>query len=460
MPYLKGKSVSVMPIQPGGSARSASCTSFRSALVFLSGLILSAAAAALDDTEIAIRDAVAAGNADALALLEKAVNINSGTMNVEGVRAAGAVFEEAFAAAGFRTRWVDGDAFGRGGHLVAEHGSKGPRVLLIGHIDTVFPAESDFQRFRRVDEHHAAGPGITDMKGGNVIILYAAKALAAAGILDDLQLRVVLTGDEENRGEPMRLANAALIEAGDWADIALGFEDGDSDPGTAVTARRSSSSWRLEVTGKPAHSSQIFREDIGFGAALELSRILDGWRRELSAMPKLTFNPGLVMAGTTIDHDSANTRGEVFGKGNVIAQTAVATGGMRALSPEQIDDAEAVMKEILADSLAQTGATLTIEHGYPPMAPSKGNDALLEAYSEISQELGYGRVSAVDPRRAGAADISFVAGRVAAALDGLGLMGEGGHTVDEVADLRTLPQNTERAALLLYRIARGSLELP
>lgn len=421
------------------------------------GLSLAPVALALDETEQALRAAVQAGQAEALALLETAVNINSGTMNVEGVTAVGEVFREAFSDAGFRTRWVDGAAFGRGGHLLAEYGSRGPRILLIGHLDTVFAKDSPLQTFQRIDEFHAAGPGVTDMKGGNVVMLQAARALASVGVLDELQLRVILTGDEESRGEPLALANEVLIEAGDWADIALGFEDGDGDPTTAVTARRSSSGWSLKVRGKPAHSSQIFREDIGFGAALEAARILDGWRQALSAIPNLTFNPGLVMAGTSIEHDPENTRGEAFGKGNVIAQTAVATGGLRAISPAQITRAETLMREIVAQNLAHTSAEVSFEHGYPPMAPAPGNDALLAAFTGISEELGYGPVTAVDPRRAGAADISFVASRVRAAMDGLGLMGEGGHTVDEVADLRTLPMQTERVALLLYRIARGEL---
>jgi glutamate carboxypeptidase len=423
-------------------------------VVLLLPTLLAGNVAALDATEARIVAAIEAGQADAIALLEETVNINSGTMNVAGVRAVGAVFAREFSAAGFTTRWVDGTPFGRGGHLVAERGSHGPRVLLIGHLDTVFASDSEFQRFERVDKRYVSGPGVSDMKGGNVVMLQAVRALAAAGV-DGLQLRVVLTGDEEARGEPLALSNEALLEAGRWADYALGFEDGDSDPRTAVTARRSSSRWRLTVTGRAAHSSQIFREDIGFGAALELARILDGWRRELSVIPNLTFNPGLVMAGTDIEHDVANTRGDVFGKGNVIARSAVATGGLRAISPQQIEDAERIMRRIVSDSLGQTSAAVSFEHGYPPMAPSAGNDRLLAEYTAISEELGYGPVVAVDPRRAGAADISFVAGLVEGALDGLGLMGSGGHTVDERADLATLPQQSARAALLLHRMARG-----
>lgn len=409
--------------------------------------------AALDDSERRIVAAVEAGNDSALALLEEVVNINSGTMNARGVAAVGAVFQREFAAAGFSTQWIDGAAFGRGGHLVAERGTQGLKVLLIGHLDTVFAKDSPFQRFERLDAERAAGPGITDMKGGNIVMLQAVRALAAAGASADMQLRVVLTGDEEERGEPLTVSNEVLLAAGRWADIALGFEDGDSNPHTAVTARRSSSRWRLQVSGKPAHSSQIFREDIGYGAGLELSRILDGWRRALAPIPNLTFNPGLMMAGTDIEHDAANTRGTVFGKGNVIAQHAVATGGLRAISAEQIAEAETLMRDIAGKHLGQTSAVLEFEHGYPPMSPSAGNDRLLTVYSQLSDELGYGPVTAVDPRKAGAADISFVAGLVDGAMDGLGLMGSGGHTVDEIADLRTLPQQTARAALLLYRLS-------
>jgi glutamate carboxypeptidase len=363
---------------------SAGLTRYASSVLLVLSALCGAVAQALDATEARIVAAVEDGNGAALTLLEEVVNINSGTMNAAGVTAVGEVFAREFARSGFATRWVEGAAFGRGGHLVAEHGTRGPKVLLIGHLDTVFAADSPFQRFERVDEHHAAGPGITDMKGGDVIILQAARALDAAGVLDDLQLRVVLTGDEESRGEPMELANAALLEAGRWADYAIGFEDGDSNPATAVTARRSSSRWTLTVTGRPAHSSQIFRPDIGYGAALEMARILDGWRTALSEIPNLTFNPGLVMAGTDLEHEAARTRGSVFGKGNVIARGAIATGGLRAISPAQIEQAERLMRDIAGASLAQTAATLTLEHGYPPMAPAPGNDRLLALYSAPS----------------------------------------------------------------------------
>lgn len=415
------------------------------------------AATAHGDDEVSFRDKLDAFLADHLAeaesLVERTVNINSGTMNFAGVRAVADLLEPEFAALGFDTDWIDGAAFDRAGHLVASRAGGEPRVLLIGHLDTVFELASPFQRYERIGPDRARGPGAIDMKGGNVVMLYALRALAETGVLDALSFRVVITGDEERRGKPLDVATRALTEAAAWADIALGFEDGDGDPTTAVTARRGASGWSLSVSGRPAHSSQVFREEIGYGAIYELARILDRFRTALADQPNLTFNPGLVVGGTEAEIDISSARGEAFGKNNVIAERARAEGDLRAVSREQLAMARQTMREIVADSLPQTQATISFEDGYPPMAPTPGNRRLLEMYDQASRDLGYGPVTAVDPRRAGAADISFAAQHVEMALDGIGLMGKGGHTVEETADLATLPMQIKRAALLLYRLA-------
>ena len=105
-------------------------------------------------------------------------------------------------------------------------------------------------------------------------------------------------------------------------------------------------------------------------------------------------------------------------------------------------------------SLARTKAQIVFDEGYPPLAPTEGNRALLAMYDQASRDVGAGPVTAVDPDRAGAADVSFVAGRVPMILDGIGQMGDGGHTVNETADLTTLPSQTKRAALVLYRLTK------
>lgn len=411
-------------------------------------------AAELDEVERRMARVIADGQPRDLALLAETVDINSGTMNFDGVRRVGDRFAVEFRELGFAVRWIDGTPFGRAGHLVAERGDRGPKVLLIGHLDTVFEPDSPFQRWERIAPTAARGPGVTDMKGGNVVMLAALRALAAVGVLDELRIAVVLTGDEERSGRPLDLARQALREAADGAAYAIGFEDGDSDPETAVIARRGSSSWRLEVSAVTAHSSQIFQPEVGHGAIYEVARVLEGFRRSLAPLTDLTFNPGLVVGGTDVDFDAAGATGRAYGKNNVIAAGAVVTGDLRATSPAQLEEAKALMRSVVDEPLAGATSTLEISDGYPPMAPSDGNRELLAMFDAASRDLGYGPVAAVDPRNAGAADVSFVAPLVPRVLDGVGLMGRGGHTEDEVADLATLPMQASRVAVLLYRIAR------
>jgi glutamate carboxypeptidase len=421
------------------------------AAVLVSLLAGAACGASLSEVEARLAEEIDRRQPQALALLERAVNINSGSLNFAGVREVGELFDNALADIGLETRWVDGAAFDRSGHLVAEHGTSGPHILLIGHLDTVFEPDSPFQRFERRGTR-ARGPGVIDMKGGNVVIVEALAALKAVGVLDELQITVVMTGDEESSGRPLSLARQALLDAARAADVALGFEDGDGDPATAVIARRGYTGWHLEVSATPAHSSLIFRDDVGAGAVFEAARILDGFRSELAAEQYLTFNPGVMLAGTRVDYDAANSTGDAFGKANVVAEHAVVSGDLRTLSADQLASAKARMTKIVAQHLAGTEATMTFTDGYPPLAPTDGNRRLLALYDRASRDLGFGPVDAVDPAAAGAADISFTADHVDMALDGLGLMGSDGHTVEETADLTTLPSQAKRAAVLMYRL--------
>jgi glutamate carboxypeptidase len=386
--------------------------------------------------------------------LEQVVNMNSGTLNLPGVKAVGNVFLKQFEELGFDTEWVDGSDFERAGHVVAKYGTKGPKILMIGHLDTVFTKDDPFQSFTPLDNNMVAGPGITDMKGGNVIIVSVLRALKELNLLDNMSVTVVMTGDEESSGKPLSASKKALIDAAKWADIALGFEDGDSNIKTAVIARRGSVNWTLDVKGRPAHSSQIFSDDIGYGAIFETARILNSFREQLAGYGNLTFNPGVLLAGTTIDYDGKNTVGEAFGKRNVVAQTATVTGGIRAQTPEELEHAKKVMHKIVNENLLHTSATLVIGDGYPPMAPRQENYDLLAIYSDVSESLGYGKVEAVNPRNAGAADISFTANYVDMAMDGLGLMGSGGHTKDEMADMTSFAKNMHKAAILMYRLSQ------
>jgi len=424
----------------------------------ISPSLLAQPAAALSVDERAVVRYVDADNARALALLQRIVDINSGTMNFAGVRRVADVLRAELDSLGFTTRWVDGAPFKRSGHLVAEHPGPGAKLLLIGHLDTVFEPSSPFQRFERLDDSTARGPGVIDMKGGDVIIVAALRALKQAGVLPKMNVTIVYHGDEEDAGAPLTEARRTLLEAARGASAAIGFEDGPGDPHLAVISRRGDESWTLRTTGTPAHSSQIFQKEVGAGAVYEATRVLSEFYKQLSGERYLTFNPGLALGGTAVKLDSTAVAGSAEGKSNVVAAQMTVVGDLRTISPEQLARAKQTMQAIAAAHLPNTTAELTFDPGYPPMAPTAGNRRLLALYDRVSRDLGLWPVTAVDPSKAGAADVSFVADIVPMKIDGVGLSGRDDHTTKETADLRMLPVQTKRAALLIYRLSTKPAE--
>lgn len=428
--------------------------SLTSALLLLSSTASWGQGLQLSENEQTMVSWIDAHQNEAISLLEKTVNIGSGTMNHAGVRAVGDVMAAELDALGLDTRWIEMPAeMNRAGHLFANKKGTGKRFLLIGHLDTVFEADDEFQAFTRKG-NIATGPGIADMKDGNAVIVYALKALQHIGALDGIPIVVAYTGDEEKSGRPLSISRKDLIEAGKWADIALGFEGAITTEGSdwATIARRSSSSWMLEVTGKQAHSSSIFSTQTGAGAINETARILNGFYSDVRGDYGLTFNAGTIQAGTSVTYDPGQNRGKTFGKTNVVPNTSVVHGGIRALSPEQLARAKAKMQMIVAENLPKTSASISFSDSYPPMAPSAGNRKLADALSEVNQALGRGSMKIWDPLRRGAADISFVA-PYTDALAGMGALGKGGHTPNESLELDSMALAIKRAAILIYRLS-------
>ncbi len=391
-------------------------------------------------------------NAEAIAFLEKVVNINSGTLNPKGVKEVGMVFQEAFNDLNFKTRWVEMPSeMNRAGHLFAETtGEKGKKLLLIGHLDTVFEEDSPFQKFEKINDSIAHAPGGNDMKGGDVIILFALKALHDNGHLKDAQIIAAFTGDEESTGNPLSISRKDLIEAAKKSDIALGFETATGYNNVTI-ARRGSSGWELEVTGKRAHSSGIFSENTGAGAIFEMSRILNAFYTEVKGEEYLTFNPGVLVGGTFAEIDDMTSKGKAFGKTNVVAQKAIVKGGLRFISEEQKENTRNKMRKIVSNNLPQTSAEIKFTDSYPAMASTNGNQELLDIFSKVSEALEQGKVEGYDPGKRGAADVSFIASYVDA-LDGLGTMGSNAHTPQETVNLNSVENLTKRAAILIYRL--------
>lgn len=416
---------------------------------------LPASAESLSAEEQRMSDWIDAHADDAVALLKETVDIPSGSLNVAGVRKVGDVMKRELQAVGLETEWVDMPAaMNRGGHLFGRKDGEGKKFLLIGHLDTVFEEEDGNRPFER-DGDIARGHGVYDMKTGNVIIVYALRALQQIGALADIPITVAYTGDEEKSGRPLSISRKEFIEAGQWADIALGFEEAMyfDDTDWATVARRSSSRWILTVEGKQSHSSNIFNKETGAGAIFEAARILNAFYDEVRGQEHLTFNAGTIQGGTEVEYDSGKNRGSTFGKTNVVPRKVVVHGGMRTISTEQLEWARASMQGIVADNHPHTSATITFADSYPPMSPTEGNLALQRELSAINVALGRQPMPALDPSRRGAADISYVA-PYTDALAGLGGIGGGGHTPDEFVYLSSLPLAIKRAAILIYRVSQ------
>lgn len=411
--------------------------------------------AALSAAERKMVATVDAEQEQSIALLERLVNVNSGTMNLAGVERVGGMMRAELEQLGFKVEWIPMGAVGRAGHIVATRkgDDKGKRLLLIGHLDTVFEQHSPFQTFQRKGDK-AEGPGVGDDKGGMVVMLAALRAMKAAGTLANANIEIVLTGDEERSGDPVNLSRADLIAAGKRADVALDFEglvrDNGRDMGSI--ARRSSNSWTVTATGKTGHSSLIFDTAHGDGAVNELARIIVAFRKELPE-PNLTFNVGLIAGGAAAEIDPDGARATASGKTNIIPAIAIAKGDFRTLSDDQTGRVRQKMEVIVAAHAPGTGATIMFEEGYPPMAPTAGNRAILATLNGVNRDLRLPDMPELDPLKRGAGDISFVAKDVDG-LAGLGPFSQGDHAPGETVDLPSIATQAKRAAILMTRLAR------
>ncbi|MBT4318153.1 MAG: M20/M25/M40 family metallo-hydrolase [Candidatus Marinimicrobia bacterium] len=408
----------------------------------------------LNKNEKEIQKFVEKNTNEAIDLLEKIVNINSGSLNIKGNQKVGKILQKDLDKLGFNTYWVTyPKEVKRSGHLFAEmRGGKGKKITMVGHLDTVFEKDHPFQKFLR-QGNKAYGPGVDDNKSGIVSMLYVMKALDHIGKLKDMNLTLVFIGDEEKLGAHSSIVRKELIDAGKWADIGLGFE-GATGIETGTIARRSASSWILTTTGIQGHSSQVFSETLGYGAIFEASRIINSFREKLAEEEYLTFNPGVIVGGTDTNYDPVNAKGIAFGKTNVVSQSVTVHGGIRTISIKQLEDAIKSMEKIASNNLPGTTAKIEFKTSYPPMEPTKANYALLDKLEEVNLALGYGNLEPLDPSKRGAADISFIAPYVDAALAGMGPDGQGAHSADEWLDLTSFPKTTTRSAILIYRLTK------
>jgi len=391
--------------------------------------------------------------ASTLALLEEVVNINSGSLNKEGVKAVGDVFAREFQKIGFETEWVElPSEVNRAGHFVATRkGTKGKKIFIIGHLDTVFEKDMPFTPYTILNDSTATGQGLNDMKGGDVMAFASLKALHDLGYLEDRTITVYYNGDEESSGNE-EISRRDFIARAKNHDMALAYETAQGFS-TVTVARRGSSGWRLKTSGKQSHSSGVFRESVGYGAIYEAARILTEFQEELAGEQYLTFNPGQIIGGSDISYDEINGKGAALGKTNIVAREALVTGDLRFLGEAQKEKARAKMQEIVDRNLNQTDAEIIFKDGIPSMPPTEGNLRLAKTLNELSIDMGYGEVTPGDPGSRGAGDISYVADFMDG-IDGLGASGSGAHAPGETIKLNEYPNLIKRSTLLIYRLTR------
>ena len=440
-----------------------------SAIVLLSGSSVTAQTTSkmpLNKEEQKIVAYIDANMPRVIELLKESVNINSGTLNTEGVKKVGAIFARELANAGLNAQWISlPDSLMRAGHLVATTNAattsaattnsaktKGKKLFLIGHLDTVFEPDMPANPFTMLNDSSATGQGVNDTKGGNIVAVIALQALHAQGLLNEAAITAYFTGDEEKSGRPVSVSRKDFIERAKQTDIALGFE-GANGLNTIATARRGSSGWRLEVKAKTGHSLGVFTKSAGYGAIYEAARIVNEFREQLSTEKYLTFNPGVFIGGSEMQYEEATVTGTAIGKTNIISPATTVTGDLRFLTEEQKVNARIKMQKIVAQNLAGTKATITFSDGIPSMAPTEGNNKIRAVIDGVTKDMGLGATNAGDPAGRGAGDISYIAAYVSC-VDGLGASGKGAHAPGETINLKELPLLIKRAALTMYRLTR------
>jgi glutamate carboxypeptidase len=316
----------------------------------------------------------------------------------------------------------------------------------------VFEPDMPANPFTMLNDSTATGQGVNDMKGGDVVMIIALQALHAQGLLKDADIIAYLTGDEEHAANPREISRADFIESAKQTDIALAFE-GANGLNSVATARRGASGWTLNVKAKTGHSSGVFTPNAGYGAIYEAARIVNEFRLQLSTEKYLTFNPGVFIGGSEMNYDPSKSSGAAIGKTNIISPAVTVTGDLRFLTEEQKINARKKMSAIVANNLAGTKATIKFTDGIPSMAPTEGNNKLLEVISGVTKDMGLGATMAGDPGSRGAGDISYIAAYVDC-IDGLGASGKGAHAPGETINLKELPYLIKRAALTIYRLSR------
>jgi glutamate carboxypeptidase len=405
-----------------------------SGLAFVSfaytALLLNSAADAAIPKASKVLAAAQSVRTEQLQLLEQIVNIDSGTGDTAGGTKVIEALTPRLQALGMSVESVPAEAPGLPPNTVATLTGTGKgRILMIGHIDTVFEAGTAQRRPYHTDDKRAYGPGVTDEKGGVIEGLYALELLQKLHFRE-FQKIVFLIETSEELGSP---GTHALIKKllGD-ADVEFNLEPGD-EPDAVTVWRKGSATFYIDVKGRAAHAG-IAPQD-GRNAALELIHQIQGLEAFPHSGDGVTVNLTVVNAGT---------------RSNIIPEEAAAQINMRARVPEDFDKVEAVLRKN-AETTIIPDTKVTVRHSpaYPPLPDNPATRKLAALAQGMYKDIGRKLDSSGN---GGASESALAAEAGVPALDGLGPVGGGFHSEREFADLDSV---TPRLYLLTELLMRG-----
>lgn len=377
--------------------------------------------------------AAEAAHADQLKLLQQVVDIDSGTGDVAGGRKVADVLVPRLEALGFKVERVPPEQAGLADNLVARLAGTGKgRILMIGHLDTVFGPGTAAKRPFRMDAEKAYGPGVDDEKGGVVEGLTALKILHDQGFRDFKQITFLIESSEERGSPGTRKLIASLLKD---ADVELNLEPGDA-PDILTVWRKGSITFQIDVKGRAAHAG-VDPQD-GRNAALELIHQIQADDVFPKSGDGLTANLTVMSAGT---------------RNNIIPEDANAQINVRIREPKQAEEVQAVLeKNARTTAIPDTTVRVSREPAYPPLPSNAATDALAARaqaiYAGLGLKLGTGG-------NGGASESALAADAGVPALDGLGPVGGGFHSDKEYLELKTVTPRLYMLTKLIQDLGRN-----
>ena len=367
--------------------------------------------------------------AEMLQLIEQIVNIDSGSYYKEGVDKVGAILREKYEELGFIVEVKENENYGN--NLIIQHkNAVDPKIILVAHMDTVFPKGTVAKRPFYIKENRAYGPGVVDMKASQVELIYTIKALQSVGSKSIENIQIILNGDEEIGS----ITSRPLIEKYSVGkEYALIMEPARKD-GSLVTARRGGGRYVIVVKGKAAHSG--IEPEKGISAIEELAYKIIELQKLNNPEKGITVNVGLIEGGSSVNTISAN---------------AVAQVGIRISEIEQAAVLEEKIKEICSHTVV-SGTEIHLEGAInrPPMEFNHKTEKLLDIIQDVGGEIG---LKIKNTATGGGGDASFTSATGVATIDGLGPVGGNAHSENEYLEIDTLPERTLLLAKTIERLS-------